>query len=363
MIIQTEPYINEKDKKILNKVIDRKFVTENKFTQQFEDIIKNLVKARYAISVSNWTAGIFCCLRALNIGKGDEVIVPDMTFAATSNAVLLSGAKVVLCDVNYNDYSINADEIVKKINSRTKAVIPVHLYGNFCDMEKILKIRKKYNIKIIEDAAQALGVQYKKKFAGTFGDCGGYSFYGNKIITSGEGGVIVTNNKKIRDEIYKLKNHGREKKGVFIHKSVGFNFMFTELQAALGITQLGKLNSVTKKRNWIFKKYKEYLNNKYLIKFEKKKYHINLHWFFNIKSSKINKILPALKKNKIEFRRLFYPLHLQPCYKNHPSIIKGKSNFDISKKLYKETISLPTFQRLKDKEIRFICKIINDLKI
>ena len=256
MIVQTEPFIDNSDNLYIKKVLKRKYLTEDKFTKKFEENIKNYVQSKYAISVSNWTLGLYACLQALNIGPGDEVIVPNITFIATSNSVIMAGAKVVLCDVNRDSMCIDTIEAKKKINSRTKAIIPVHLYGNACDMDELLLLRKNKNIKIIEDAAQAIGVKYKNKFVGTIGDCGGYSFYGNKIITTGEGGVVVTNNKLIADKIYKIKNHGRNKKGIFIHKEIGYNFMFTELQAAMGISQLKKLNNIIKKRKIIFDLYK-----------------------------------------------------------------------------------------------------------
>lgn len=357
MIIQTEPFIDNSDSKIIRNVLNRKYFTEDKYTKIFEEKIKKFTNSNFAISVANWTLGLYACLKAFDIGSGDEVIVPNLTFIATSNSVILSGAKIVLCDVNKEDMCINVSEAKKKINSRTKAIIPVHLYGNLCDMDELLKIKKK-NIKIIEDAAQALGAKYKTKFAGTIGDCGGYSFYGNKIITTGEGGVIVTNNKKIADKIYALKNHGREKKGVFIHKNIGFNFMFTELQAAIGITQLKKLNSIIKKRNQIFNLYKKSLKQN-TIKFFKKKYVKPLHWFVNIEAKNINRLQKHLTKKKIFTRRLFFPLNIQPCYKNNKFIKNIKNKFNNSHYLYNNILSIPTFHRLNKKQILKVSNEIN----
>ena len=298
--------------------------------------------------------GLYSCLKAFNIGAGDEVIVPNLTFIATSNSVVLTGAKIVLCDVNLDDMCISTKDIKKKVNSRTKAIIPVHLYGNLCDMDELLRIRKEKNLKIIEDAAQALGSQYKGKFAGTIGDCGGYSFYGNKIITTGEGGIVVTNNKKIAEKIYEIKNHGRKKKGIFIHKEIGFNFMFTEFQAALGITQMRKLNSIIKKRDKIFNMYKNFLNID-IIKYKLNKNINPMHWFINIQSKNISKIRIFLLKKNIMTRRLFYPLHLQPCYKKTKHVINIKEKFKNSIFLYKNVLSLPTFHRLNQKLIKKIC--------
>lgn len=358
MIVQTEPFINKEDSQIVKRVLQDGYFTENKYTKKFEDRVKSYTKCKYAIAVSNWTLGLFACLRAFNIGPGDEVIVPNLTFIATSNSVVLTGAKLVLCDVNLDDMCINTIDLKKKINSRTKAIIPVHLYGNLCDMDELLRIKKEKNLKIIEDAAQALGSKYKGKFAGTIGDCGGYSFYGNKIITTGEGGMVVTNNKKIAEKIYEIKNHGRKKKGIFIHKEIGFNFMFTEFQAALGITQLKKIGPIIQKREKILYMYKKFLN-KDVIKYKFKKNIKPMHWFVNIQSKNIVKLGNFLKKKNIMTRRLFYPLHMQPCYKKTKHITNIAERFKNSVYLYNNVLSLPTFHKLNKKLIQKICFQIN----
>jgi perosamine synthetase len=360
MLIQTEPFINNDDIKIIKKVIKRKYVTEDKFTKEFEDKVKKYTGSKYAIAVNNWTSGIFCCLKAMNIGPGDEVIVPNITFIATSNAVIMAGATVVLCEVNDDNMCLDTDKIKSLINNKTKAVIPVHLYGNFCDMQELIKLKKKYKFSIIEDAAQAFGVRYKGKHVGNFGDCGGFSFYGNKILTTGEGGIIVTNSRTLAKKIYQIKNHGRNKKGIFYHKKIGFNFMFTELQAALGISQLNKFKKIIKKRQQIFKAYYQNINNKNLVKFHLRNKHIKpLHWFVNITSSKISKIQKSLKKENIQTRKIFYPLNLQPCYKNNKLIKNLNDNFIISKKIFQNVISLPTFHNIKLQQIKRVTKIIN----
>ena len=169
-ILQIYPWINSREHYYIKKVIESTFVTENKFTEKFEEKFKKIADSKYAIAVNNWTLGIFACLKSLEIGPGDEVIVPDTTFIASSNAVLLAGAKVVLCDIDPKTLCIDADKIESLINSRTKAVMPVHLYGNSCDLDKIKKLRKKKFFHIIEDAAQAVGVRYKNKHVGAIGD-------------------------------------------------------------------------------------------------------------------------------------------------------------------------------------------------
>ena len=356
-ILQIYPWINNRELYYLKKVIKSTFVTENNFTDKFEEQFKKLTKAKYAIAINNWTMGLFACIKSLDIGPGDEVIVPDMTFIASSNAVLLSGAKVVLCDINPETLCIDTNKIKPLINSRTKAIMPVHLYGNSCDLDEIKKLKKKKNFYIIEDAAQAVGVKYKDKHVGTIGDVGGFSFYGNKLITTGEGGMIVTNNKKIYNNIYAFKNHGRKKKGIFIHNKIGYNFMFTELQAAMGLAQLEKLKKIISLKLQIYKKFKTALNSIENITFIKATQGSNqIHWFTNI-LSKNNKLINYLKKRKIQTRRAFFPLHLQPCYKHEKRVIK-KNKYPNSVKVYKNLISLPSAAQLENNDLNYIIKNI-----
>ena len=352
-ILQIYPWINNRELYYLKKVIKSTFVTENNYTEKFEEQFKKLTKAKYAIAINNWTMGLFACIKSLDIGPGDEVIVPDMTFIASSNAVLLSGAKVVLCDINPETLCIDTNKIKPLINSRTKAIMPVHLYGKSCDLDEIKQLRKKKNFYIIEDAAQAVGVKYKDQHVGTIGDVGGFSFYGNKLITTGEGGMIVTNNKKIYNNIYAFKNHGRKKKGVFIHNKIGYNFMFTELQAAMGLAQLEKLKRIINLKLQIYQKYKNAINSIKSIKFIKATNNSNqIHWFTNILCEN-RKLVSYLKKKQIQTRQAFLPLHLQPCYKNNENII-SKKKYSNSIEVYKKLISLPSACQLKNKDLNYI---------
>ena len=359
-IIQIYPWIDNKELEEVTKVIQSTFLTENECTKKFEKKFRSITKAKYAIAINNWTMGLFCCLKALKIGKNDEVIVPDITFIASANAVILAGAKVVLCNVDSETLNISTSSIEKMITKRTKAIMPVHLYGNSCNMTKILKIAKKYKLKIIEDAAQGLGVFHKKKHVGTIGDVGGFSFYGNKLITTGEGGMITTNNKKIYDEILQLKNHGRKVKGKFIHEKIGYNFMFTDIQAAIGLAQINKLKKIINKKLKIYKYYKSNI-----IKNEKIKYIKELdktssvYWFTNIITKQALKLKKFLSKKNIESRNCFYPLSLQPCYDNNNDIIKKYVNKENSLNIYKSLLSLPSATQININELNKVIKNIN----
>ncbi len=212
MINQIQPWINDDEANYLKRVIKKKYLTESLETIKFENNIKKNFKTKNAIAVSNWTNGIFLLLKAAGIKKGDEVIVPNLTFIASITPVIWTGATPVLCDVDLTNSCLDLDKVKKLINKKTKCIMPVHLYGHCCDLNKLFKITKNKKILIIEDAAQAMGAKYRGKFLGTIGDMGGFSFYGNKIITTGEGGIVFFKNSKLKNKIYSLKNHGRKKK-------------------------------------------------------------------------------------------------------------------------------------------------------
>ena len=360
-IKQIQPWINSEEAHYIKKIVQKKYLTENEETKKFEKYFQKNFKISNAIAISNWTCGIFACLKALNIGKNDEVIVPNLTFVATLNAVLMCGANPVLCEVNQENLSLDLNDLKKNINNKTKAIIPVHLYGHCCDMKQLIKISKKKKIPIIEDAAQSIYSTYNKKLLGTIGLMGGFSFYGNKIITTGEGGIVLTKSKKLRNKIYEIKNHGRLQKGIFKHNAIGFNFMFTELQAAIGNIQVKKLKKILMKKEKIYNVYKKELSKNPNISFMKKvDGNKPVYWFSNIFTKKKMKLKKYLLKHKIQTRDIFYPLNMQPCYKNNRNIKNLKKNFIISKKIYETGLSLPSSYELKNDEQKYVIKIILD---
>jgi len=342
MILQIEPWIDENEKKYLDKVVESTFVTEHKLTKEFENRIKDITGARHAIAMTNGTAALYCCLVSLGIGRGDEVIVPNLTFVATANAVIMTGATPVFCDVCPESMCLEVKEVKKVWTKRTRCIIPVHLFGNATQMHLLTKFAKIHGIKIIEDAAQGVGVKINNKHVGTFGDLGVLSFYGNKTITCGEGGVVLTDNDHLAKRCYQLKNHGRSKKGVFVHETIGFNFCFTEMQAAVGLSQLDKLDKIIGKKQEIFLKYCDAFKHHKNIHILKKVDNIESvmwmsYFFFRDRVGLEN----YLSTKNIQSRKFFYPLHLQPCYKDFPSIIKD-NDYSNSVFLYNNGLCLPS---------------------
>ncbi len=360
-IIQIEPWIGQEEANYIKKIVKKTFLTEGEETKNFENTIAKKFKSNHALAVSNWTNGLFMSLKVFNIGKGDEVIVPNLTFIATVNAVIMTGATPVICEIDENNLSLDINHFRKIISKKTKAVIPVHLYGHCCDLDELNKICKKKKIKIIEDAAQSIGAKYKNKYLGTIGEIGGFSFYGNKIITTGEGGVILTNRQKLKKQMYELKNHGRSKKGVFKHDSIGYNFMFTEMQAAIGNIQLKKLNKILSKKEKIFKLYKKELskigNIDFMTPIKKNK---PVHWFANILTERKAGLKKYLEKNNIQTRDIFFPINCQPCYQKNSLIKLTKKKYLISEKIFNTGLSLPSSYNLTLTQQNFVIKTIKN---
>ena len=356
-IPQIEPWIDETELFYLKKVIDSSYVTEYSLTEQFEEEIKKLTGSKYAIAYTNGTAALFACIVNLGIGAGDEVIVPNMTFVATSNAVLMAGAKPVFCEVDKNTLCIDPEQILKLITPQTKAIMPVHLYGQSADMHRIMEIAKENNLYVVEDAAQGVGVKFDNKHVGTYGDLGILSFYGNKTITCGEGGVILTDDKDLRDKCYRFKNHGRDKKGIFVHEHIGYNFAFTEMQAAIGLSQLKKLSKIIERKQEIYDRYKKELSpiDNVLKPIEIDARTFPVHWFTSFLTEHKKELQQYLRDKAIQTRDFFYPLNLQPCYSHLDC-----GSFLISEDSYEQGISLPSSYALKNEQQSYIIDSINE---
>lgn len=358
MIPQIQPWIDDEELQQLKRVVSSTFVTEASLTKEFEDITKDLTGSKHAIAITNGTAALFCALKALDIGPGDEVIVPDMTFIASANSVILSGATPVFCDIRPDTLCLDINFAEKILTKKTKAIMPVHLYGQSADMDRIIKFARMNKLKIIEDAAQGVGVMYNQQHVGTFGDLGILSYYGNKTITCGEGGIILTDNDDLAKKCYRLKNHGRDVKGTFLHDHIGYNFAFTEMQAAIGIAQMNKLEKIVNKKNEINEIYHCELSNvgdltPILIDTNCKP----VSWFTSFLTEKSEDLATHLLSESIQTRKFFYPLHLQPCYQDTRLV---KSNIcSVSKESFEKGISLPSSYDLELKDQR---KVIKEIK-
>lgn len=368
------PSITEEEIKEVVNTLKSGWLTTGKKTKEFEEVFKNYIGSQYAIAVNSCTSGLFLCLKALGIKEGDEVIVPTWTFCATANVVIHCGAKPVFCDVA-EDYLISIDEIEKKITKKTKAIIPVHFAGKSCDMEKINKIAEKYNLLVIEDAAHACGTIYKGNKVGKNSLACVFSFYPTKNITTGEGGMVVTNSKELEEKIRMMALHGLtlnayeryKKNGSWYYEVIypGFKCNMTDIQASIGICQLKRIEEMIKKRQEIVNYYQENLKEidaLILPKINLADQRVSWHLYvIRIKEkAKINRdqLIEYLKARNIGTSVHFIPLHLHPYYQKTFKL--KKEHFKVANELFASSLSLPLYPDLKKEELDYIIKQIKE---
>ena len=353
-----KPEVGNIEIEYIKKVIKINYTNEGSFVEKLENDLKKIFKVKYAVATTSGTIALFLSLKAFGIKKGDEVIVPNITFVATANAVNLTGAKVVLVDVDKKNLSIDLQSLKKCVTKKTKAIIPVHIFGRSGNLLQILKFAKKKKIKVIEDAAEAMFSKYKKKFLGTYGDCGCYSFSPNKIINSGQGGMIITNSKNIYDNLKKLKDQGRLIRGSGgddKHEFIGYNFKYTNLQAATALGQLTKLN---KRKKALTKNYKFYekklIQNKNFFLIKQNIKDGNFPLWVDAYCKNRDKLIIHLKKNNIETRNYWFPLNKNKPYQ------KNMNFFDNTKLIYNKLFWLPSTFDMNISDLNKVCKIINN---
>jgi len=358
---QFSPWIDQSEIQAITKCLKSNWITEGPLSKQFAQKLLQLIGSRYGVFAPNGTLALYLALRALEIGRGDEVLVPDFTFIASATSVEMVGAKPVFVDVNRRNFQIDLSHAAKLISKKTKAIMPVHIYGTIANMDDIMAFAKKHKLMVIEDAAQAIGVHWKKKHAGTFGDIGCFSFFADKTITTAEGGFIVTNHKKIYEKLLYLRNQGRLDRGSFIHPQIGYNFRLTDIQSAIGLAQLAKLNQIKKRKLHLLKLYKQLLQDVAGITFFKPEPRADWVPFrIGILYPQAKKLMAFMSAKGIETRTFFYPLHQQPCF----AYLKDKNNqlndknFPNSIYGHQHGVCLPTFPTLTDKQVKYVCQVI-----
>jgi perosamine synthetase len=360
-----EPFFNTSGNEInyVNECMSSGWISSRgKYIELFEKKFSLLINSRYSLSVNNGTSALILALMTLGVRSGDEVIVPNLTFMAPWNAVLQLGAIPVPVEIKKDTMCIDENLIERKISKKTKAIIIVHLYGGSPDISKIKKIVNNNNLFLIEDCAEALGSYYKKKHVGLFGDIGTFSFYGNKTITTGEGGMLVLNKSSLYSKAVLIKNHGMSDSKRYFHEVVGSNFRMTNIQAAIGLAQLERLRLIFKKKNIINRLYyKELKKIKSVDLIEPKNDYKNSYWLFTISlnnKSDISRddLMKKLLLKGIETRRIFYPANEMPIYKKY---FDKKDKYLVSDLFSKNTLSLPSYPIMSLSAVR---EVINELK-
>ena len=350
-IPQIEPWIDERELNQLREVVESAWLVEGPKTEQFERRFAELVGCRFAVTVNNATVALYVSLRALDVGPGDEVILPDFTFIATLNAVTWTGATPVLVDVTETTWNIDPRKVAEAVTGRTRAIVPVHLYGQSADLEALEAIARQHGLAMIEDASESVGCHFQDRHVGGWGQAGCFSFYGNKTITTGQGGMITTNDEQVRRRCIILKNHGREERGTFVHRQVGYNFAFTDLQAAIGLAQMEKLDQIFRRKLRHDQRYRQRLADLPVVRFPAGDARCRtVPWFTNILVDDPQALADHLAEGGIGTRRLFYPLHRQPCYRD-----RFGDRFPVSDRIYQRGLSLPSSATLTDQQIERIC--------
>ena len=365
-----EPWISNDDKQIVNKALSQSMLTLGPQLEKFEKDFCKYSKSKYAVAVSNCTAALHLSLMALGIKKDDEIIIPDLTFVADANAVLACNAKPVITDINKDNFFLSISNLKKNITKKTKAIIPVHIYGQVCNIEEILDVAKDNNLKVIEDCAHAVGTFHKSKHVGTLGSTGCFSFYPTKNITTAEGGMVITNSKQIAEKVRKLRSHGMTKSlknrysseypWIFDIIEPGYNYRLDEIRAALGITQLKrikKINELRKKASLYY--YKNLLNIPGIIlpdmvNDKSHSYHL---YTIRVKSPyklSRNQLFKKLKDNGIRTTVYWMPVHKYTAYQQFAK----KSNVTNTTKIYDEILALPLFPNISKIHQDNVIKVI-----
>ena len=357
MIFIAKPLMGEEEKKAVSEVLDSGMIACGPKTEEFEKKFAKYVGCKYAIATTSGTTALHLGLLSLGISKGDEVIVPSFSFIASANSILFCNAKPVFCDVNQKTFNIEVNKIENPITGKTKAIMPVHLYGQPADMRSITDIAEDYDLKVIGDACQAHGAKYNGKMIGSFGDVECFSFYPTKNMTTGEGGMITTNSEELAEKAYSIRNHGREKnRWGYDHGSLGYNYRMTDIAAAIGIEQLKKLPKFNEKRRENAKYLNENLSEikeiatPIVLKNAEHVYHL-----YTIRCKDREKLIYQLKENEVGYG-IYYPKPLH-FYKH----LKQYAHRDLknSEILANEVLSLPVHPALNEQDLQKIVEVIS----
>jgi perosamine synthetase len=363
------PLLDGNEKKYLNECIDTGWISsEGKFVNQFEDQFANRLGRNYAIAVTSGTAALDVAFEALLIGPGDEVILPAFTIISCINQVIRSGATPVLVDSDPLTWNMNLQQVEEKITEHTKAILVVHIFGLPVDIDPILELAQKKNIKIIEDAAEMLGQTYNEKPCGSFGDISTFSFYPNKLVTTGEGGMIVTNDKQLADDCRSLRNLCFQPKKRFVHERLGWNYRMTNIQAALGLAQLERLDEFVQIKRSIGKKYSQGLRvlNEVQLPLEKTDYAENIYWVFGLVLNDsigfdAEEAMRMLEEKGIGCRPFFCPMNQQPVLREMGFFLN--ESYPVAERIYKQGFYIPSGLALTSEHINHVInKLIEVLK-
>ena len=358
-----EPWISKDDKLIVNKTLGQSMLTLGPQLEKFEAAFCKYTKSKYAIAVSNCTAGLHLSLKALGIKEHDEVIIPDLTFVADASAILSCNAKPVIVDINENDFFLSITNLKKNITKRTKAIIPVHIYGQVCNIDEVLDVALDNDLKIIEDCAHAVGTFHNSKHVGTLGNTGCFSFYPTKNITTAEGGMVITNSKKIADKVRQLRSHGMSK-SLKSRYSSGYPWVLDEIRASLGISQLKRIKKINElRKNAAFYYHSKLQNISGIVLPDMVNNKTHSYHLYTIRVTKLfklsrNQLFKKLKQAGIRTTVYWMPMHKYTAFRKFANLSDVKN----TSKIYNEILALPLFPSITKNHQDNVIKIIKSFQ-
>jgi dTDP-4-amino-4,6-dideoxygalactose transaminase len=358
MISIASPNLGEEEERAVLDVLRSGRLAQGPKVAEFEKNFAEFIGVKHAIATTSGTTALELAIAVFDFPKDSEIITTSFTFVATANTIVLNGCKPVFVDIDEKTFNLDPNLIEAKITKKTVAIMPIHLYGQCCDMDKINEIAKKHNLKVIEDACQSHGAEYNNKKSGSLGDLACFSFYATKNMMTGEGGMITTNSDELAEKIRLLRNHGQIER--YKIKLIGVNARMTELQAAIGVEQLKKLPKMNEKRQEIAKQYDERLKNNFEIPYVASE---NKHVYhqYTIKTQNRDDLIEKLKQNEIGYG-IYYPI---PIHLQEPYIKKfnyGEGDCPVSEKLAKQVLSLPIHPKISLEDVEKVCGVLVDEK-
>lgn len=355
-IAQVQPWLGTEEEAAVAAVLRSGWLTEGPLTRAFGDRLNALTGAPYGVFAPNGTLALTLGLLALGVGAGDEVLVPDITFAGSATAVVLAGATPVFVDVQDESFQFDAEAARRRMTPRTRAVMPVHLYGSPCDMHAVCQFAAEHGLRVIEDAAQGIAVHFDGRHVGTIGDIGCFSFFADKTITTGEGGYVTCRDPAIYERLRLLRNQGRLDRGSFVHPAIGFNFRITDLQAAIGLAQLDRLAGIVARKREIHARYVDRLRYVPQLRFLAR-HALGTHVPFRVVllAERAHALMAWLDEHRVQSRSFFHPLHSQPCFAGLPD---SRGAYPVSDRGYAEGLCLPVHPMLADEDIDHVCSAI-----
>ena len=358
MIPVYQPYLNGNEKKYVNECLDENWISsKGRFVDEFQRKFAEYLGVKYALGTPNGTTALHLALLALGIGVGDEVIVPSFTYIASANAVTYTGAKPVFVDSLNDTWQMDPEDVEKKINTNTRAIMAVHLYGHPCDMERLIMLKEKYGLFLIEDCAESFGSKYHNCYTGGFGDISAFSFYGNKTITCGEGGMVITNDMTLYERALHLRGQGVAMYREYWHDTIGYNYRMTNICAAIGLAQLEQANLIIKKKREIAFNYMEKLKDTPIVFHNETEGVFHTFWMCSIltpQAEQRDSLRNKLKENGVETRPAFYPIHTMPMYS------QKYEKMEIAEDIGWRGINLPSWPGLTLEDIIYICDLIKE---